>query len=186
VLIFILEVQDLEKINRQFDEIFAEIYNNHHSYLLGYMYLIIHDPDLAEDLVHDIFLRLYKSRNMEIAGIKIRNYLKKAARNIAIDHLRKQAREEAKNKKVIIELREFDEEFYFSLDNSTIQGEVLSTVQDVLDEFSEKKRKIFIGRIIENKTFKQISKEERISPYAVKRIENEILFRLREKLKIYF
>jgi RNA polymerase sigma-70 factor, ECF subfamily len=181
-----VEVRGLEKINRQFDEIFTEIYNKHHSYLLRYMYLIIHDCDHAEDLVHDIFVRLYKSGNPEITGIKIRNYLKKAARNIAIDHLRKQAREDAKNKKVIIELKELDDMFYLNLENCTIQGEVISTVHDVLDEFSEKKRNIFIGRIIEKKTFKQLSIEENISPYAVKCIENEILFRLREKLKTYF
>jgi len=173
----------LEETDRKFDMIFSEIYNRHYSFLFGYLFLIVHDPDVAEDLVHDIFLRLYRSRNSEIAGMKIRNYLKKAAKNIAIDHLRKKAREEARHKKIICEVKELNETFYSSLENSMIEGEVLSTVHDVLEEFSEKKRKVFMARVFENKTFRQLSQEEKISHYEIKRIEKEIFSRLRQKLK---
>jgi len=166
-----------------FNEEFETIYRENYSYLLKYLLLLVHDFDIAEDLTHDIFVKIFKSRNALITGRHLRNYLKKSAKNMAIDHLRKQAREEAKNKKIITELKDYDEAFYLSLENSVIEGEVMSTVQDILESFNERSRKIFVSRIIDNKTRKEVSEEENISSYNIKRIENEILYKLREKLK---
>jgi len=179
------EVLYLKKVCDPFDELFIEIYNEHYRLLVKYLSGLVYDLNTAEDLSHDIFLRIYKSRNTEITGVQLRNYLKKAARNIAIDYMKKIAREEAKSQKLIPELMELDENFYLSLESYVIEGEVLSTVRDVLDDFSERNRKIFISRIIEHKTRKQISSEEKISSYTIKKIEDEILFKLREKLKQY-
>ena len=176
----------MKNVYDPFDELFEKFYRENYSFLVKYLFLLVHDFNAAEDLAHDIFLRIYKSRNSVIAGGQLRNYLKKSARNISIDYLRKQAREEAKNKKVIPELKDYDESFYTSLENSIIEGEVMSTVKDVLENFTESSRKIFISRMIEHKTRKQISKEENISYYLVKRIENKILYILRDKLKEYF
>ncbi len=168
-----------------FDPLFINIYNQNYNYLVNYLYLLVYDLGIAEDLAHDIFLRVYKSKNSEITGIKLRNYLKKSARNIAVDHLRRISRDEIKFQKIIPEIREFDEAFYFNLENCIIEGEVLSTVQDVLEEYSKKNRQIFISRIMDNKTRRQVSLEEDISPHSIKKIESEILYVLRKKLRHY-
>jgi RNA polymerase sigma factor (sigma-70 family) len=118
-----------------------------------------------------------------MTGKKFKNYIKKAAKNIVVDHLKKQERDEAKTMKLIPVLKELDETIYSSLEDSVIEGEVLSTVHDVLEEFSEKNRKVFISRMFEQKTRKQICEEEKITTYGVKRIEDEILYTLRKKLK---
>lgn len=173
----------MKKSYDPFDVVFEEIYNKNYTYLVKYLCLLVYDFNVAEDLAHDIFLRIYKSKNSEITGMKLRNYLRKAAKNIVIDYLRKKAREEAKNNKIIPELMELNELFYMNLENSIIEGEVLSTVNEVLENFSERNRKIFISRIMEQKTRNEISKEEKISPHSVKMIENEILYTLRQKLK---
>ncbi len=160
-----MEVYPLVKMDKDFDAIFSNLYSKYYSFLFSYIFSIIHDPDITEDLVHDIFLRLYRLRNLETDSLKIRNYLKKAARNIAIDYLRKITREEVRQKKIITELKEFNGDFYSCIENYTIEGEVISTVNDVLEEFSEKKKNIFKGRFFENKTFRQLSREEKISHY---------------------
>ncbi len=175
----------MKAIYDDFDALFVEIYNDNYNFLVKYLLMIVYDISIAEDLAHDIFLRIYKSKSISITGIQLTNYLKKAARNIAVDHLRRLAREERKQKKIIPELKDMNEAFYSSLENCVIEGEVISTVKDVLEEFSEKNRKIFISRILEHKTRRQVSQEEKISPYSVKRIESEILLVLRDKLKQY-
>lgn len=171
--------------NDSFDELFEKIYREHYSFLVKYLNLIVRDFNIAQDLTHDIFLRIFKTENPVVSGDNIRNYLKKAAKNMAIDHLRKKAREEAKAKRLIPDQGEYGEAFYKSLENSVIEGEVIFTVQDVLDNFSESSRNIFIARIVENKTRKQVSEEGGISTYNIKRIEKEILYKLRERLKPY-
>lgn len=173
----------MKKIYNTFDEAFVEVYDKYHIYLLKYLLLLVHDFDVAEDLTQDIFIRIYNSRNSEITGEKFRNYIKKAARNIAIDNARKSAREEGRNKRMIPEIKELNDNFYSSLEDSFIDGEILSTVNDVLEKYSEINKKVFISRIIENKTRRQVSAEENIPPYKIKKIENEIFYELREKLK---
>lgn len=168
-----------------FDLFFEDIYSKYYPFLVRYLYRLVHDIGLAEDFAHDIFLRIYKSRSISVAGISPKCYLRMSARNIAVDHFRQSAREEAKNKKIIPELKEFDESFYLNIENIVIEGEVLSTVNDVLEEFSERSRKIFVARIIENKTRRQVSEAEKISSYNIKKIEDTILCKLREKLKHY-
>lgn len=168
-----------------FDLFFEEIYSEHYPFLVKYLYRLVQDIDLAEDFTHDIFLRIYKSRNTAVVGISPKCYLRISARNIAVDHFRHSAREEAKKKKIIPELEELDELFYFDIENIVIKGEVLTTVNDVLEEFSERNRKIFVARIIENKTRRQVSEDEKISSYNIKKIEDKILSKLREKLKHY-
>ncbi len=175
----------MKKTVDSFDSFFNEIYSQNYQFLVKYLYLLVNDLNLAEDFSHDIFLRIFKSRNTGLTGVNLRNYLKKAAKNIAIDHFRQSAREEAKHKKIIPELKELDESFYLNIENFVIEGEVLSTVNDVLDEFSQKNRKIFVSRVIENKTRRQVSREEKISSYDIKKIEDAILFKLRKKLKQY-
>lgn len=169
-----------------YDEVFSEVYEKYHIYLLKYLLLFVHDFTEAEDMVQEIFVRIYKSRNSEITGEKFRNYIKKAARNIAIDHARKSARDEARNKRMIHEVKEYNENFYSNLENSIIDGEIISTVNDFLEKYSEINRKVFIARVIEEKSRREVSEEVNISPYEIKKIENEIFHGLREKLKKYF
>jgi len=169
-----------------FDLLFIDIYDKNYTYLVNYLLLLVNDLSIAEDLAHDIFLRVYRSKNTDITGQKFRNYIRKAARNIAIDHLKRSARDEAKSNKIIPVLKELDETFYFNLEDNIIEGDVISTVHDVLEEFSEKNRKIFISRILKHKTRKQVCEEEEMSSYIVKRIEDEILYTLKQKLKQFF
>ncbi len=166
-----------------FDEMFEEVYRANYSFIVKYLCLIVNDFNIAEDLTHDLFLKIFKSRNAVITGGQSRNYLKMAAKNIAVDYLRKQVREDAKTRKIISEIKEYDEAFYQSLENSIIDGEVISTVQDVLENFSESSRMIFISRVFEKKTRKQVSRERCLSSYCIKRIEIEILDSLRCRLK---
>lgn len=175
----------MEKSYDSFDKLFEKVYRQHCSFLVKYLNLIVRDFNIAQDLAHDIFLRIFKTKNPVVNGDNIRNYLKKAAKNMAIDHLRKKAREESKAKRLIPDQGEYGEAFYQSLESSVIEGEVIFTVQDVLDNFSENSRKIFIARMVENKTRKQVSEEGSISSYNIKRIEKEILLKLKERLKEY-
>jgi len=166
-----------------FDLIFTDFYDKNYKYLVKYLAIFVNDKNMAEDLAHDIFLRVYRAKNFDVAGSRFKHYIKKAARNIAIDHLRRTAREDAKAKRLIPIIKELDETIYSALEDSVIGGEVLSTVHDVLDEFSERNKKIFNSRMFDRKTRKQISEEEEISSYIIKRIENEICYTLRKKLK---
>ena len=176
----------MDKKYDSFDVSFIDFYDKNYIFLVRYLFILVHDFNIAEDLAHDIFLRLYKAKNININSLKFRSYIKKAAKNIVIDHQKRVAKDEEKIRKMIPIIEELDEIIYSSLENSIIEGEIVSTVHDVLDEFSEKNRKVFVSRVIDKKSRRQVSEEEKISSYIVKRIEDEIFYILRKKLKHFF
>ena len=71
---------------------FESLYLEHRHIMLWMAMKILRDQDLAEDAVHDAFLRVLK--NLQIISLencnKTRSFLVILVRNIAIDYLRKQ------------------------------------------------------------------------------------------------
>lgn len=70
---------------------FAEIYTRHHDAVYTYLYYRINDAQVAEDLTGEVFLRLVvKMGNFTYRGRPILAWLYTIARNLLIDHQRKQ------------------------------------------------------------------------------------------------
>lgn len=167
-----------------FDREFIRLYDEYFSFIVKYLLAIVDDFNSAEDIAHDVFFRMYKNRKIPPADTAMcKSYMKKSAKNMAIDYLRKQKRDELKIKKIIPEWNEKNSQS--DLENIIIEGFIVSTVNDVLLDFPERNRKIFFESVIESKSLNDISSRGDLSRYRVKRIEKEIVYRLREKLKDY-
>lgn len=66
---------------------FNEIYNTYWKELFHYAYKILHSKELAEDVVQDVFLRIWKNRaTLEVS--KLRSYLYAGTRNASISKIR--------------------------------------------------------------------------------------------------
>ncbi len=167
-----------------FDRNFEILYEEYFSYLVNYLSTIIPDFNKAEDIVHDVFIKMYKNRRLPQGDfLKCKNYMIKAARNMAIDHIRKERREEQKFLKSILEWS--DDDSLSDVGNIVIEGCIVSTVNDVLSDFPERNRKIFYESMVENRCVKDLSVRDDLSRYRIKRIESEISYVLRERLKVY-
>jgi RNA polymerase sigma-70 factor (ECF subfamily) len=71
---------------------FAEIYTRHHDAVYTYLYYRVNDAQIAEDLAGEVFLRLVaKMGKFTYRGRPILAWLYTIARNLLIDHQRKQA-----------------------------------------------------------------------------------------------
>lgn len=172
-----------EKMN--FDRDFENLYKDYFLYLVNYLSAMVHDFTIAEDITHDVFLRIYKNRKVPPSDRqKCRSYMMRSAKNMAIDHLRRQKRDELKIQKLIPEWDgSIDQSF--DVENIHIEGSIISTVHDVLSDFPERNRTIFFESVIENKKLNDISSRGKLSRYKVKKIEKEIFCRLKQKLKEY-
>lgn len=168
-----------------FEKDFISLYEEYFAYLVKYLISIVHDFDTAEDIAHDVFLRIYKNRIVtpsDRTGCRI--YMTRSAKNMAIDYLRKQARDELKVKKCIPEWNGVIDQS-FDVENIIIEGCIISTMSDVLSEFPERNREIFFERVLEEKSIRTVSSKSNLSRHKIKRIEKEILLRLKEKLRGY-
>ena len=77
--------------------LFEEIYLSYRKQMFLVARTVLKNDSDAEDIVHDVFLRVAKKYMAKISTIEnetdLRNYLLKATKNAALDHLRKHRHE---------------------------------------------------------------------------------------------
>jgi RNA polymerase sigma-70 factor (ECF subfamily) len=168
----------VEILKNQPDKAFKILYKDYFSYLCYIVYRVYPDWSVAEDIVQDVFLEIWKKRKNIDIHTKIRSYLRKAVVNKTLNYIR--------DKRIVLD----DEE-----KASGIKSEVCSGLQNLQEE--ELKNRITIAiqslpkkcRIIfgmsrfEEMSYAEIACELAIS---VKTVENHIskaLKILREELK---
>lgn len=166
---------------------FEKLYKKNFQGILLLILKYINDYHAAEDLAHDCFLRVYtRYNNTDLSLESARNYLYKSAKHAAIDHKRKCARDSRRETRAIPELVEMNSHFYDQVENYVIEGEVVSTVNEILNEFPEKSRQVFIDRVVYDKNLRDISREHDMTLYRICRIEKELLCYLKRRLKHYY
>ena len=165
---------------------FAKLYEKNFRGIIAQILKYVADYEAAEDLSQECFIKIYNCRDkLDFNSDNARNYLYKSAKNAAIDYNRKLARDYKMSNRLLPELKKMDKDFYSQVENSYIDGEVVSTVHDILSEFPEKTRQVFFDRVIHDKNLRAISEERDITLYKICKIEKELLFYLRSRLKVF-
>lgn len=170
-----------KKLNN-FDDDFMNFYKKYFPELLQFVSKKYNDTIGAADIVNDVFLKIYKKGQMpKCTENKINAYLKKAAKNMITDYWRKQQREETKLERMI---SNFDIESD-PVETSFLNGEMLSTLNDLLSEFPENHKNIFLDKFLHNKSLSTIAKSNNTTPYIIKKIITKISNKIKEKLFMY-
>lgn len=166
---------------------FEKLYERNFKGILLLILKYVNDYHAAEDLAQDCFLRVYtRFNNTDLCLESARNYLYKSAKNAAIDYKRKCARDSRRENRAIPELLEMNSHFYDQVENYVIEGEVVSTVNEILSEFPEKSRQIFLDRVVYEKNLRDISREHNMTLYRICKIEKELRSYLKNRLKYYY
>lgn len=80
--------QILKEIKKDNREAFESLVCQYNESLNAFVYHIVDDKDVAEDVVQDVFVNLWINRKKVDFSTPIKNYLYVSARNIAYNHLR--------------------------------------------------------------------------------------------------
>jgi RNA polymerase sigma-70 factor (ECF subfamily) len=162
---------------------FDELYKRFYAQLLGYFKnMLWGDREKAEDMVHDIFVKIIKNPDYFDTNRSFRTWLFSVASNMCKNEYKKQA--VRKNTSTGVE-------DYRSISSST---NVLAEVQDIqfqqafeenLAKMDEKHREVFALRHLEGLSMKEIAEVMEINEGTVKsRLFYATKF-LAEKLKVY-
>jgi RNA polymerase sigma-70 factor (ECF subfamily) len=156
---------------------FKEIFESYYNPLCNFVNNYVSDTALAEDIVQDVFLKLWRSRNELGDQAKEKNYLFAAAKNKAFEHLRSR--------------KSYDElikRYGSSSELTSNEGEYaekllkLEALNQSLRHLPAKCRKIFTMHKFNGLTYKEIAEVENIS---IKTVENHMIKAikiLREKM----
>lgn len=139
------------------------LFKEYYSEMCKSAFNILKDESAAEDVVQDIFMKLYQSRK-EMTIDYPKSFFKRSATNAAIDIYRKQQKTSFVDVNEQYDLKYDEEEVE---DNSAL----LDKVNHAIDELPPKCRTIFILKRKEGYTNKEIAEELEIS---VKTVENQM------------
>ena len=147
------------------------LFHQFYRYLCKAVYRIIPDTNYTEDIVQEVFYELWKKRARLNIKSSLKSYLRRAAVNRALNHIRD---------KKFRQPDEVTEELVPIINQNVshlLEAEELKLIIDkVVDNLPDKCRIVFILNRFEEMTYKEIAETLNIS---IKTVENQISKALR-------
>ena len=184
-----MEARDLLKRLKKNDEkAFEELFRRYFFALLEYAKFYTSNSQIAEDMVHDVFYRIWEIRATMEVHTSIKSYLYRAVHNNCIQHLRHQKVIHNHNKSHQAKLEEalILNKLYFETGLSKLfVTDINELVEKSISKLPEKTRNIYILSRKQHKDNLEIAKMYNISEKAVEYHITRALSLLRGELKEY-
>lgn len=164
---------------------FRIFFDQHYQRLCSYAFSFLKDEESCEDIVQDIFIKIWLNRQDLIGSEQLKFYVFSAVRNNCLTRLQK-------NKKYrVVEMNDEDEveEIIIKLDPEDEKTNPTELIAKALDRLPPKCREVFLLSRIGNLTYLQIADNLGIS---IKTVENQmgkalkILRNFANENRIYF
>ena len=141
---------------------FGELYRRHHDYLVSFASLNVGKMNIAEDIVHDVFIKLWQNKGNIEPVDSLRPYLLRAVHNNSLNILRNESK-----------CLGFRNEYVEKIEviKSLYEKDAKKRIEEAENLLPEKCRLIFKMYYIEGCPHKEISTKLGIS---VRTVENQI------------
>lgn len=158
---------------------FVAIYHKYYKQLLFFILRYLKEVDVAEEIVADVFVKVWSLRTDFHSMEALRAFLYIAAKNASLNAIRAKRtmgiREPLSNYEDLLA----DDRDAFS---KMIHAELLHAIFSEVQKLPEKQREVFNLSYLEDKTVEEISDQLKISPAAVYTNRSRALSRLKELL----
>jgi RNA polymerase sigma-70 factor (ECF subfamily) len=140
----------------------------------------------AEDIVHDVFLKLWDKQLFILPDNEIKNILYAAVRNACIDHLRHINLEQKLSDQRASQLKLDELDFFETSESLFMRKDMMEYIMKIINDLPDKKREIFRMSYIEGLKAAEIAEQLNLS---IRTVENQLyrtLLILRKKLSFSF
>jgi RNA polymerase sigma-70 factor (ECF subfamily) len=165
-------------------ESFDQLLNRHRGPLVGFLFRMVHDQALAEDLAQDVFLRVYQSRERYQPEAKFTTWLYRIATNLALNAIRdrKESSRSAMPEGEPADAASMAERLPDgrpSAEQALIESDRERLIRGAVDSLPQNQRAAVILHKYQEVDYRQIAEVLGVSESAVK----SILFRAYENLR---
>ncbi len=168
------DIKIFKKINGGDKKSFEELFRKYYPSLCRFVFPFVKDISLSEEIVQEMFIKIWDKREKININTTVKSYLYKASRNTALNFI--------KQKKDNISLDNTKIQYKNSDKTDIIEyKELEKQISEAIDSLPEKCREIFCLSRHEEMTYKQIADYLEIS---IKTVENQMGIALR-KLRSY-
>jgi RNA polymerase sigma-70 factor (ECF subfamily) len=135
---------------------FQQIYEQHHRFVLKFLYGMVGEIGLAEELTQETFVRAFTSIGNMRSEAKLSTWLGGIAKNVASNSFRSHRRE---NRNLEIDSLPFKELSSDNLapDTELLNVELQDVIRDALGKLAEDKRLVFVLKILQHKSYEEIA-----------------------------
>jgi RNA polymerase sigma-70 factor (family 1) len=152
----------LIKVTQGDEAAFAELYNHYKNPALRFTMSLLKDEDEAENMVQDVFIKIWVKRSQIKPDYNFNSYLFTCLRNMAFDYFKKMEKSEQMRKAYM-------ESMAIYCDEEKEEDERrINLVQAAVDSLSVKRKQILRLNIEEGKSYQEIAEFLRISKNTVK------------------
>jgi RNA polymerase sigma factor (sigma-70 family) len=135
---------------------FEKIVAEYESPLLRYVTRILRDPNGAQDVVQDTFVKLYRRWNSVVRpDVKISSWLYRVAHNEAVDSIRRVSRRQSLHTRHAAE-KQIDRDNLERLEQKKGTPTRSEQVQDALQSLDLRERQLVLLKVYEEKSYKEI------------------------------
>jgi RNA polymerase sigma-70 factor (family 1) len=145
------------------EQAFSELFNTHHQLLGTHIYRITGSAELAEEVVQDVFLKIWLSRESLAAVQHFRAYLFVISKNHALNCLRKLAKERLRQKTI-----EENAMVLLPEDNSGLDA-YYSLLDEAIDHLPPQQQKVYLLSRHKRLKYDEIASQMGLSRETVKK-----------------
>ena len=146
----------VSNINSDYPDAFTSVFNAYYTSLCRFAEKIVQDSDDAEDVVSEVFTRLWAKQFYTEAGSNVKSFLYTAVRNASIDFLRKKATQINGNKNLEYLLQQ-DEQFFSELWRAEVIQEIIQEIEALPERCRGVFKKLYFDGLSPEKVAEQMS-----------------------------
>lgn len=158
------ETRVLEQLRCGDEASFNQIYRHYSPYIYKRVLLLLHSPQLAEDVTQEIFMKVWQDRFTMAEIRSLTSYLLVVARNHTLNVLKKASRTREGMGEII---HHFDTTSH-STEYEVLNNEYSSFIQRKLSELPPRSREIFVMCREQSRSYSEVAETLGISRDAVK------------------
>jgi RNA polymerase sigma-70 factor (family 1) len=162
-------------------EQFKALYEKYYAPFCIYAKRYLQDKEIREDIVSDVFAKLWLSDDFVLEEETALPFLKTCVKNSCLNYLKRKTYADDYAQHVEIQLPAYADspESIYTLD------EMYKLLYDAIEKLPEKQRIVFIDTFLNDKKQKEVADELGMSVKTVSRYQMQVIERLRVELKDY-
>lgn len=158
-----IDAKLLAELKRGDHASFRKIFECYSHALYQFSFSYLKSKEAAEDVVQEVFMKIWNNRQEIREGTSFQSYLF----TIALNSIRKQFNRLAKSNEakhdLLLDLSAQKQDF----DERSDYQELLNMLQELIDRMPEKRKRVFVRKKLEDKSLKEIAEELGIDPKTV-------------------
>lgn len=172
-----LDLINIDKISASDEEAFSNLFRKYYPNLYHFAGRYVKDAYVAENIVQEVFVKLWTGRNELNISTNVKAYLYTAVKNHSLNHLKQDKRNVS-----------LEDEYslsgliYFSPEDNMVKDEMHAAVHKAIDELPPQCRKIYVMKKYDDLSYDEISETLNISVNTVKTQMKRAVKALTQKL----